>query len=109
MVAHLPGGEVQELLTLDLEQGTRAANVHWGPNGRYVYFEEGAREEGTVLKRVPVWGGEPEVVWKSPKAIGELAISPTGDRVAFTIGENIGDYYVMENLSAALKGMREGR
>jgi Tol biopolymer transport system component len=110
MVARLPGGEIRELLTVDLKQGERFRNAHyWGPDGRYVYFTQTARGEGTVLRRVPVSGGDPEVVWTSRDLIGEFTISPTGDRVAFTIGENKGDTYVMENLKAALREMRDNR
>jgi hypothetical protein len=32
-----------------------------------------------------------------------------GARVAFTIGENKGDYYVMENLRTALQSLEENR
>jgi hypothetical protein len=106
MVARLPEGDTRELLAVDLPQGTQIRNAEWGPRGRYVYFTETARDEGTVLKRVPVGGGEPEVVWVSRERLGEFAISPAGDRIAFTIGENKGDHYVMENLRAALEEMR---
>jgi Tol biopolymer transport system component len=107
MLARLPGGEIEELLAVDLEQGTKIRNAHWGPDGQYVYFTETAGDEGTVLKRVYIAGGEAEVVWVSQ--IHEFTISPMGDRVAFTTGENKGDTYVMENLRAALRAMRDNR
>ena len=109
MLARLPGGEIEELLAVDLEQWMKIGSVGWGPEGRYVYFAQGGGEEGTVLKRVSINGGDPEVVWISREPIGEITISPTGDQVAFTIGENTGDTYVMENLRAALRAMRESR
>jgi hypothetical protein len=62
-----------------------------------------------ALKRVPIAGGDPEVVWVTRERIGELTISPTGIRVAFTIGENEGDYYIMENLRTALESLEENR
>ena len=109
MLARLPEGEIRELLTVDLEEGTRIRRVDWGPDGSYVYFTETAGSEGTVLKRVPIGGGDPEVAWVSSEPLGELTLCPTGDRVAFTIGENTGDTYIMENLKAVLRYMREGR
>lgn len=109
MIARLPDGEIQELVTVSLGEGTRIRSVDWGPDGQYVYFTETTEEGGTLLKRLPVTGGEPEVVWDSPEGFGEFTISPTGDRVAYTRGENKGDTYIMENLKAALQGMREGR
>jgi dipeptidyl aminopeptidase/acylaminoacyl peptidase len=109
MLVRLPGGDVEELLAVDLEPGVRITTVEWGPHGRYVYFTERTRGESTVLKRVPLSGGEVEQVWVFRKGGSEFSISPTGHQVAFTIGENQGDIYIMENLAAALRARSEGR
>ncbi|MGD8361855.1 MAG: tetratricopeptide repeat protein [Gemmatimonadota bacterium] len=109
MLARLPNWETWEVLTVDLEEGTRIRSVDWAPDGSYVYFTETSGDQGTALNRVPISGGDPEMVWVSREPIGELNLCPTGDRVAFTIGENTGDTYIMENLKAALQQMREHR
>jgi hypothetical protein len=109
MLARLPNWEIREILTVDLEEGTRIRSVAWGPDGLYIYFTETSGDQGTALNRVPISGGDPEVVLVSPEFGGEFTLCPTGDRVAFTRGENTGDTYIMENLRAALQEMREGR
>jgi len=109
MLARLPGGEIEELMAVDLEQGGKIESIVWGPEGRYVYFAQTGGDEGTALKRVPINGGDPEVVWVFREPMLRFTISPTGDRIAYTSGENTRDTYVMENLRAALKEMRDKR
>lgn len=105
MLMSVPGGEMEELLAIG--PGTSIRDVDWGPEGRFVYFLETGPDQPRALKRVSVDGGEAEVVWAP--AMGWFALSPVGNRIAFTTYEHRADVYIMENLKAALQEMREGR
>ena len=109
MIARLPEGEIYELLRVELESGASIRNVDWGPDGRYVYFTETRAGENTVLNRVPIQGGEVARVWVSQQPIHEFTISPGGQQVAYTRGENNADIYVMENLKAFLRNKEDNR
>ena len=99
MIARIPSGELRELLSF--EARGRVRNLQWGPDGTHVYFTE-SEEDKTTLRRVPVEGGEAEQVWLSEQSLYNFAIGPKGQRVAYTVGENVVEIYVMENLAAAL-------
>jgi Tol biopolymer transport system component len=99
MIADLSSGELRELLSLERPGDVR--NLEWGPDGAYVYFTEDV-ENMTILRRVSVEGGEVEQVWVSQQPLHDLTINPQGQRVAYTIFENVVEIYVMENLVAAL-------
>jgi Tol biopolymer transport system component len=99
MIARIPSGELRELLSF--EARGRVRNLQWGPDGTHVYFTENV-EDKTTLRRVPVEGGEAEQVWLSQQSLYDFAIGPKGQRVAYTVGENVVEIYVMENLVAAL-------
>ncbi len=99
VIADLSSGELRELLSLERPGDVR--NLEWGPDGAYVYFTEDL-ENMTVLRRVPVEGGEAEQVWVSQQPLHDFTIGPQGRRVVYTIPENVVEIYVMENLAAAL-------
>ena len=67
----------------------------------HVYYTENA-EGHTVLRRVPVAGGESDVVWMSEQSLQNFAMDPGGQWVAYSIGENEVEVWVMENLAAVL-------
>ncbi|UCC84477.1 MAG: tetratricopeptide repeat protein [Gemmatimonadota bacterium] len=99
MIVDLPGGELRELLEFDV--GGAVQNLEWGPDGAYAYFTE-ELENMTILRRVPVEGGDVEQVWVSQQSLHDFTVGPQGQRVAYTARENIVGIYVMENLVAAL-------
>jgi Tol biopolymer transport system component len=105
MLMRLLDGEMQELLALDPQ--TRIETVDWGPEGRYLYFDWYEADDTRAMKRIPIEGGEPEVVW-SP-AFGRFSLSPTGDRMAFTRFVQESDVYLMENLRAVLQDLDRNR
>jgi Tol biopolymer transport system component len=97
MLVSLEGGEVRELTRLSGSFGS----VVWAPDGRYVFFLE-RRQAGAALWRVSREGGNAERVWETERAIVSFALSPDGSQAVYTIPEGESEFWVMENLMAAL-------
>jgi Tol biopolymer transport system component len=100
MVMPAGGGEAQEVF--ELPESSTVTNVSWSSDGRYLLFLQDD-EDGNAIIRVPREGGEARRLWEAPQHMGAWAPSPGGRRVAFWIGENEAEIWVMENLVEALK------
>jgi Tol biopolymer transport system component len=100
MVMPTGGGEAREVF--ELPEASTVRDVAWSSDGRHLLFRY-EDEDGTAIMRVPREGGEARRLWGAPQNMGAWAPSPDGRQVAFWIGENEAEIWVMENLVEALK------
>ncbi len=94
------GGDVRELTKLR-GPGT-VSNVAWTPDGRHVLFLQRRGEAGAALWRVSREGGNAERVWVTERELIWFGLSPDGSQAVYAIPEGESEFWVMENLIAAL-------
>jgi hypothetical protein len=101
MVMPVGGGEPKVILG-DLGEAQKLREyppeIQWGPSGRYLYYVD---NDGRELWRVPVRGGEPELLdWLNTfRALPYIRFQPGGSKVALTCREGEGgvEVWVMED------------
>jgi Tol biopolymer transport system component len=86
------------------------AGVVWSGDGKYLIYARNLPDEQDVeLVRVPVEGGEPVAILRTP-VINGLSLSPDGRRISFQSGEWKGEVWMIEGLpgtqSVALRANR---
>ena len=62
---------------------TRYGSVQFSPDGDYIYFVSAEEHEGSVLHRIPVFGGNPQLTVKHISSNG-VSFSPNRQRISFT-------------------------
>jgi Tol biopolymer transport system component len=102
MLIPLEGGEVRELTRLSGTFGS----VWWTPDGRHVFFLERRGGAGAALWRVSREGGNAERMRETDREIISFALSPDGSQAVYAIPEGESEFWVMENLVAALGEQR---
>jgi len=108
------GGEVRELLRGErLFLALAHGGIEWTPDGRYLLVARQTPESDTsrVLKsalwRVPVAGGEPQLLLATEHSADFLSMHPDGRRIAFSTGPGYRvEVWMMENFLPALKAAR---
>jgi dipeptidyl aminopeptidase/acylaminoacyl peptidase len=75
-------GDKPQQLTF-AEQGSNN-NLHWSPDGRYLYFLSTRVENKPQIFRLPVAGGEAEQITKVPTGVGSYVLSPDGKTIAIS-------------------------
>ncbi len=76
-----PGGEPQQLTFA--EQGFNR-NLHWSPDGRYLYFVSSRVDEKPQIFRLPVAGGEAKQITYVSAGVSGYVLSPDGKTIAIT-------------------------
>ncbi len=93
------GGEPRELYRP--KQGSlRLKTFRWTPDGKYILlFNAGQQEpEEFSLLRIPIEGGEPQVLGLLDMRISSLSLHPDGQHIAFAAGTYMpAEVWVMEN------------
>ena len=102
------GGEPRELLRRDPPE-TLTAGLAWTPDGSALIFgthqvvpHEPERRQ--TLWRVSVEGGDPTPVGVTLVGLQDLSLHPDGRRLAFDVGREEAEVWVMENFLPELKG-----
>ena len=80
MVA-VAGGEPQQLTFA--EQGFNG-NLHWSPDGRYLYFLSSRVDNKKQVFRLPSAGGEAKQITNVPTGVKGYVLSPDGKTIATT-------------------------
>lgn len=75
------GGEPQQLTFA--EQGFEG-NLHWSPDGRYLYFLSSRVDNKPQIFRLPVAGGEAKQITNVPTGVASYVLSPDGKTIAMT-------------------------
>jgi Tol biopolymer transport system component len=101
MLISLENGEVRELARVTGPGIVRG--VAWAPDGRHVFFVQARRDSGSVLFRVSCEGGGAERVWQTERRIMEVALSPDGGRVAYTVVDAFNEIWAMSNVGSVLE------
>ncbi len=60
------------------------SSPRWSPDGKTLYFLS-SRGDSTQVWRMPAGGGEAEAVTDLPLPVANLEVSPTGERIAFSL------------------------
>jgi Tol biopolymer transport system component len=102
------GGEPRELLRRDAPE-TLTAGLVWTPDGSALIFgtHQGVPHEPErrqTLWRVSVEGGDPTPVGVTLVGLQDLSLHPDGRRLAFDVGRDEAEVWVMENFLPELKG-----
>lgn len=95
------GGPIRVLYRAGPDMKLRTAT--WAPNGEYLLLTV-ETQEGKGLWRLPAEGGEPELVEIIENGLSQVAIHPTGRRIAFTSGTEYQEVWML-----SLGGSEEGR
>jgi len=103
VVVPLAGGEARDVLRSG--QMVWPPSIAWGPDSRGVLFVKQPKPDDpkTELWLVPVQGGEPRKLDLGGPGMRELCIHPDGRRIAFTIGGDRSEVWVMENFLPVAK------
>ena len=88
MLTHVFVGKADGSARFQLTRGEKsAANPAFSPDGQFVYFSS-ARDKGNQVFRIPVDGGEAEVVTSFNGSLGNYELAPNGKWIAFSGREN---------------------
>ncbi len=90
------GGRFSELFVISTAGGaarqftfkpSTAGSPQWSPDGKWIYFTSlrKERDEHTEIYRIPVDGGEAEIVSKSGNGIRQYKLAPNGKWIAYTM------------------------
>jgi Tol biopolymer transport system component len=101
------GGDLRELVRIDVEESNWMVTPLWTPDGRSVIFVKGARgkpsRQGTQLWRIPAEGGEPTRLDVTIDKLWRLRLHPDGRRIAFETYGIKSELWVLENFLPSLK------
>lgn len=75
------GGEPRQLTFA--EQGSNG-NLHWSPDGRFLYFLSSRVDNKPQVFRLPVAGGEAMQITTVPTGVASYVLSPDGKTIAIT-------------------------
>ncbi len=95
------GGKEKEICAVQGEKSFRFNSAVWTPDGRYIYFLEGA-DGNTDLWRVPAEGGTPEKVWQTKDPVDFISFNPDQEQIAYSIYKRETEIRKIENLAGEL-------
>ena len=91
------GGEPRKLR--EFAERERPAWVTWAADGKHILFTAQGEAAGWQLWRLPIDGGEPELLGLPESNYTYLSAHPDGKQIAFSGGPQLGaEIWVMENL-----------
>ncbi|RIK73809.1 hypothetical protein DCC62_16585 [candidate division KSB1 bacterium] len=76
--------------------------VGWSPDGNWIYGFYG-RVRGKTLVRLPVSGGESEIVFTLPEEIFLTGVSPDGRKFVCMVPQTQSDVWLLENFDPDIK------
>ena len=108
------GGEVRELLRGEtLFLALARGGIEWTPDGRYLLVarqtpeSDNSRVRENALWRVPIAGGDPQLLLSTENPADFLSVHPDGRHIAFSTGSSYAmEVWVMENFLPPLKAAR---
>ncbi|HEX6323349.1 MAG TPA: hypothetical protein VFZ36_06455 [Vicinamibacterales bacterium] len=97
VVSPIDGGTPRRIVTLKAPETFATDSVAWSRDGRHLLFVK--RNAQPSLFKVPAAGGEPQPldIAMSGATVG-LRLHPDGRRVAFTSGEPMSEFWVLQGL-----------
>jgi Tol biopolymer transport system component len=97
------GGEPRELLRVS--QPPLLGPVSWMPDGRGILTAK-TSGAGSELWSVPIDGGQPRKIDMGVTNFGGFKVHPDGKQIAYLVGENKEEVWVLENFLPALNAKR---
>ncbi len=105
-VLDVASSESRRLFDTDLD----AHGIRWMPDGESILFQAATTAQiddeymRTGIYRVPAAGGEPEIVTPTIGKLGEMAISPDGEHLAYLGATSLNDPLAQSLFVVALAG-----
>jgi len=108
LLIRVSGGEPRELLRVSQPLSLNQL-VQWTPDGRAVLVNKSLNDTGPQreLLRVPIDGGQPRKIDLGVTAFNNIfKVHPDGRQMAFVVGENKAEVWVLENFLPALNAKK---